>query len=271
MHMNWIESLIYGFVSGLSEFLPISSKAHQDLFMLLFGVSQNDPVRDFFVHIALMISLYYACAPIFQQSGRTHAGAYQYATRQYIDRHFTKAAALPMLISFIVLWYASNGINGNLLICSLVLLINGIILYFPGRMLQGNKDARSMTQLDSFFFGIIGGLGAITGISRVGSQISYAISRGADRQNALKWALSLSLPALVLLSILDVLQMFTVSGIPFWTSFFTYILSAAGSFFGGYCAVKLSRTIMARIGFFSLAYYCWGASLLSFLLYLFAV
>ena len=50
MHMNWIESIIYGLISGAAEFLPISSKAHQDLSMLLFGISQTDPVRDFVVH-----------------------------------------------------------------------------------------------------------------------------------------------------------------------------------------------------------------------------
>ena len=271
MHMNWIESLIYGFISGLSEFLPFSSKAHQELAMLLFGTSQNDPVRDFLIHIALIFAMYYAYMPIFQRTGRASGSAYQYITRRQVDIRFIKGATLPMLISLIVLLYVSSNINYNLLISSVIFLINGVILYIPGRMLQGNKDARTMTQLDSILFGLLGGLGAVTGISRVGCQTSYAISRGSDRQHALNWAYSLSIPALILLSLFDVIQIFTAGSIPFWTSFFSYILSAASSFLGGYIAVKLSQIIMVRVGFFGIAYYNWGIALLTFLLYLFAV
>lgn len=271
MNMSWLESIIYGLISGMSEFLPISSKAHQELAMLLFGVSQNDPVRDFVVHIALIFALYYACTPMFQQIRRAPRGSYQYTTRQIVDKRFTRGSTLPMLIGLIVLWYAVRDIEGNLLIYSGMLLLNGILLYLPGRMLQGNKNARSMSQLDSVVFGLVGGLGSITGMSRVGCQTGLAIARGADRQQALNWTLSLSMPALAALAFLDILQIFSAGNVPFWASFFTYILSAAGSFAGGYCAIKLAQLVMARVGFFGFAYYSWGAALLSFLLYLFAV
>ncbi len=274
MNMSWLESIIYGMISGISEFLPISSKAHQELAMLLFGVSQHDPVRDFVVHIALIFALYYACAPMFQQfqrSRRAPRGGYQYVTRQQMDKRFVRGATLPMLIGLIVLWYAVRGFDGNLLICSGMFLFNGILLYIPGRMLQGNKDARSMSQMDSVLLGLIGGLGSITGVSRIGCQTGLAIARGADRQQALNWVFGLSMPALVALSFLDILQMFTVGSIPFWASFITYILSAAGSFLGGYGAIRLAQLVMARVGFFGFAYYSWGTALLSFLLYLLAV
>ncbi|MBR3978896.1 MAG: undecaprenyl-diphosphate phosphatase [Oscillospiraceae bacterium] len=271
MNMSWLESIVYGLISGISEFLPISSKAHQELAMLLFGVSQYDPVRNFVVHIALIFALYYACTPMFQQVQGGRKSHNQYVSRQMIDKRLIKGATLPMVIGLIVLWYTVRGINGNLLICSGMLLINGVLLFVPGRMLQGNKDARSMSQLDSILLGFIGGLGSITGISRLGCQTGLAITRGADRQQALNWALNLSMPALVVFAFMDVLQMFTVDSIPFWSSFFTYILSAAGSFTGGYCAIKLVRLVMVRVGFSGFAYYSWGAALLTFLLYLFAV
>lgn len=271
MNMNWFSSLIYGFISGISEFLPISSKAHQELSSFLFGVSQNDPVRDFVVHIAMLLSLYYACVPLFQQVRKAPRSGYMHVTRQLVDKRFVSNATLPMLIGLIVLWYVVRGTNGNLLICAGMLLLNGILLYLPGRMLQGNKDSRSMSKIDSVLFGLIGGLGSVSGLSRVGSQTSLAIARGADRQQALNWTLQMSMPALLVLSFFDILQMFTVGNIPFWTSFFTYILSAVGSFIGGYCGIKMAKIVMERIGFFGFAYYSWGAALLTFLLYLFAV
>ena len=58
--MRFFENLLYGIFSGISEFLPISSQAHQALVMQLFGRTQREPLRDILVHIALLIALYTA-------------------------------------------------------------------------------------------------------------------------------------------------------------------------------------------------------------------
>ena len=55
--MRFLESLIYGFLSGLAEFLPVSAQAHEALVMQLFGRTQREPLRDLFVHIALIVAL----------------------------------------------------------------------------------------------------------------------------------------------------------------------------------------------------------------------
>ena len=54
MNFSWLESLIYGLISGLAEFLPISAEGHQHIMLYLFGGELRDPVRDFFVHIGLL-------------------------------------------------------------------------------------------------------------------------------------------------------------------------------------------------------------------------
>ena len=52
--MDLLESLIYGFVSGLAEIFPVSAQANQMVMRQLFGVAQKEPIRDFFVHIAIL-------------------------------------------------------------------------------------------------------------------------------------------------------------------------------------------------------------------------
>ena len=42
-NMTWLESLLYGLLSGIAEFLPISADAHRHLFCLLTG-KQNHPL-----------------------------------------------------------------------------------------------------------------------------------------------------------------------------------------------------------------------------------
>ena len=274
MNMSWLESIIYGLVSGFAEFLPISSHAHQTILMHLFGTQARDPVRDFVVHLAILIGLYYGCKPMIEHlrrelnhTSRSHSD-YGRSTRSQLDARFVKNAAIAMLLGILLITYVFS-IETNLLSAAGFLLINGIILFASGRMMQGNKDVRSMTYLDSLLIGTIASLSAFSGISRVGCVTSAAIARGADRQNSLKWAFLISVPALLLLMVLDVFQMFAGEVvINFWGSFFTYLLSAGAAYIGGFYSIKFMKFLTVKVGFSGFSYYCWGASLFSFLLYL---
>ena len=59
--MSFIQSIIYGFVSGLTEFLPVSSGGHETLLRELFGISQGAPVLDVLIHIAIILAIIYNC------------------------------------------------------------------------------------------------------------------------------------------------------------------------------------------------------------------
>lgn len=276
MNLNWFESILYGLISGISEFLPISSKAHQDLALLFFGAKTHDPIHNLFVHIALLCSVYITCRPMFEQfqreniqrNSRHHRG---FASRQHLDLRLVKSATIPMLIGLLILSYIFSGLSGNLIVISGLLLLNGILLFIPGRMMQGNKDARSMSQLDSVLVGLCGSIGAVPGLSSMSGITGISIARGADRQQALNWAFLMSVPAFLAFSVLDIIQIFSAQGIAFWSNFLTYVLSGFFAFCGGCIGVRLAKLFMARAGFSGFAYYSWGASLLAFLLYLFAV
>lgn len=273
MNMSWFEGLIYGLISGISEFLPISSHAHQRILMLLFGVESRDPVRDLLVHLAILLSVYSGCRGMIEHLRRetqqkARSGKYMHTARSHLDLRLVKNAAVPMLIGLLVLTYIF-GLDGNLLVTALFLLINGIILYIPDRMMQGNKDARSMSVFDSFLIGSAGALSAFTGISRIGGTVSVAVARGADRQNALNWSLILCIPALIALSGIDVIRIFSAAGsLNVWGNFLSYLLSAAGAYFGGCFGIRLIKSLTVRIGLSGFSFYSWGAALLSFVLYL---
>ena len=86
--MKFLESLFYGFVSGLAEFLPISSSAHQSIINTLFGASYIDPVRNLFVHIAILIALYLGTAKARERLNRV-----QQSQSRKKGNHFSKAVA----------------------------------------------------------------------------------------------------------------------------------------------------------------------------------
>ena len=126
-----------------------------------------------------------------------------------------------------------------------------------------------MSLLDSFLIGIAGSFSAFPGISRIGSTALAASARGADRQNTLNWALLLSIPALITHMGLDVFSMVAnINAVNFWSSFFSYILAAAGTYIGGYFGILLMKFLTVRTGFSGFSYYSWGAALFTFILYL---
>lgn len=273
MNLNWLESIFYGLISGIAEFMPISSKAHQSVWLHLCGSDMMDPVRNLLVHVGLFLALYANLKTTLdnlRRDGRLRAGKrnYPYRSRGLYDVRLVKNASLPMLIGLLVFTYAFKA-EENLLLTAIFFVLNGIIIFLPGRMLQGNKDANSMSFFDSILLGVSGALSAFPGLSRIGCTTSTAIARGASRQNASYWALLLSIPALIILIGLDLLGIITfAASIPFWQSFPSYILSALFAYIGGYLGIRIMKFLSVRVGFSGFAYYSWGAGLFTFLLYL---
>lgn len=269
--MNWLESILYGLVSGFAEFLPISSVAHQTLLKLLFGTGVNTGLQDFLTHLAILAVLLYSCRPIlsgFDAQSRVVSRGRRVSAGGSPDMRLVRTASVPLLLSFLVYNMVLSFANGTLLLC-VFFILNGIILFLPGRMLSGNKDARAMSGWDGLLIGLAASLGIVPGISRVGAALSTAAARGADKQHAMNWVLVLSIPALVVFVALDVFAIIAGgAGISTTSSVLNCILSMLGAGCGGYFGIMLMRFLSVKTGFTGFAYYCWGAAMFSFVLYL---
>ena len=268
--MNWFESIVYGLISGITEFLPLSSFAHQQIYLTLCGEALRDPARDLFVHIAMLCALWISCRPMLEQIRRSRRVGHRGASNESKvgnDRHLVSKATLPMLIAFFVLRYII-GTTSSMLLTSVILILNGLVLFVPDRLVRSNKDSGAMKPLAGVLIGTAGALSAIPGFSRIGCNISVSSMLGADRQHSLKWAILLSIPALWGQIIIDLILLFTGSVISHWSHLLYYIITAAGAFGSSYCGIKLLRFISIRLNLSSFSYYSWGASLIAFFLYL---
>ncbi len=271
--MSLFQSIIYGLISGLSELLPVSSQANQSILMCLFGVESREPLRDLFVHAAILLAVFTGCKAVIARIHRERSVTSRTRRRRNItdstyELRLIRTATIPMLI-VLLLYISTRKLESNMTSIALFLLINGILLIVPEHSRQANKDARSMSGLDSILMGILGGLSAFPGISRIGTISSYALLRGADKQKVVNWAFLLSIPALLLMCLLDFVYMFTagIGSISFWI-ICGYILSALFAYIGAYLSIMFIRFLTVRTGYSGFAYYCWGAALFSMILYL---
>lgn len=276
MDMNWLETILYGLAAGLCEFLPVSSQAHQSILLYLFGQDGAHPLLGLLVHLGSLAALIVATRAQLTRLYREYSLMKVPKRRRkrfpdtlcLMDVSVLKTASIPLVLGFVVYFFTSRW-SSRLYLIALLLLLNAVILHVPMYLPVGNKDARSMSRLDSLLIGLGGAFAVLPGVSRVGTSFSVASARGADLQQAYKWSLLLSVPAIVILSTFDVF--FLISG-GFDGLGFVFVLQcivAAGfAYLGAHAAIALMRSLVQRTGLHGFSYYCLGAALFAFILYL---
>lgn len=273
--MDWFESILFGLVSGLTEFLPVSAQAHEALMLKIFGASAS-PLLRLVIHGAALLALYQSCAEHIRQILREQRLLRVPSRRRkrrpdmvkVLDMRLLRTAAIVMALGFLA-YPRLSAWRSDLHIIAPLLVINGVLLYIPMHMATGNKDSRSMSQLDAVLLGLAGALAVTPGISRVGSLTSAGVARGADREQSLRWGLLLSIPALVIVMGFDAYGIMTDGlGVISGPVLLQTALAAAAAFGGAWSGIRIMRFMAVRAGFSGFAYYCWGAALFSFIMYL---
>lgn len=273
MELTWLECLIFGLISGFSEFLPLSSVAHQTIFMKLTGGGEA-PFLRFCGSLGCLVALLVVFVPALLRMRRERmiAAIPKSRRRRQPDLDaLTQSRVLRMAgISALVIFVAYSlvwNLYQRLWILAGAMVLNGIALFLPTYLPGANKGARSMSNLDAMIIGIFAGLGIIPGLSGVGCGIAAARIRGADRRYATDLALMIGIPVLVALS---VIRFFGSVGATAWSATtvlygFTVLVASFGT---GYLAIHLLRYLSVKTENVGFAYYCWGAALFTLLLYL---
>lgn len=265
-----LKYLIYGLISGLSEIIPASQRGHQSLLMLLFGMSNRDPMLDLMVHAGIIACVIFKCkTELAYLTGKGRAAQGVGSINRY-DRRLLYSAIIPMLVA---VFFVGSGSKYEKLPLSLALFffINAIILLMPDYIRQSNKHAGQMGPFDSILIGLSGVFSIFPGLSRLGTGCSMAIIRGADRQRTFEWLLLLTVPAMCLFIITDLIALFSIGlpGITLWL-ILGYILSAAAAFAGSYIGILLMRFLIVNNGFSIFSFYSFGVSFFAFIIYLVA-
>lgn len=277
LDISWIESIVFGIISGLTEILPVSSQAHQSILLNLFGVSQPNGLLGLFALTGSFLAVLASTASAFKKMRREFALSKSRRRRQkkavnyqtVFDWNFLKTATVPVILSLLLHGKISSW-RELMPVVSVLLAINGLVLYVPSYLSRGNKDSRSMSGLDGLLFGLGSSLGLLPGFSRVGSGFSTALARGADGQQAFRWCLLLSVPALAGLICVEAFAVFSgeLSGLE--TQFLLKcVVTAITSCIGTNIGIRIMKAVAGRSGLEGFSYYSWGAALFSFILYLY--
>ena len=274
MEWNGLSGLIYGFFSGLFEFLPVSPQVHEQVIMKLMGLPDGGCGLSLAVHLgalAAVIASYYASISKLAREQKIATQPKRNRKRQpdcvsLMKLRLLRIAAIPMVLSSLIAPWLMQYF-GRMWLVAILAVLSGVVVLLPHYMTRANKDARTLSPLDATLIGMSGILGAIPGFSRVGFLTSVASMRGADRQFALEFTYLLMLPTLAALCAGD-LGMMIFAGAAATVPFFAAALACAAAFGAGFVGIRLMRFLAVKVGYESLAYYTWGIAMFSFVLYL---
>lgn len=275
MEWNWLLSLIYGAIGGFFEFLPVPPGAQQSLLLKLSGAEDTGWLR-LPVYIGCLLAVflfYYSRLAKIQREKRIAAIAVRKRKRQpdttsLMESRLLRTAMIPLLISVVLIPWLSQYFR-RIWVLAIILCINGAVILLPQYLSGSNKDARSLSPLDAFLVGLGGFLGVIPGMSRMAGMIACGKIRGCDQQYALDFTYLLSIPALALMCVTEVVVLVMGGAGAFSGWMILYgLLAFVGAAAAAMAGIQLMRFLAVKIGFSGFAYYSIGLGMFTFILYL---
>lgn len=270
--MTYLSSMFLGLIQGVAEFLPISSSGHLAFFQAFFGladVEQDNMFFDVLLHLGTLAAVFAAyrteLAELIHEFFAMFAGGKRRKGNVPARRmiFLVIVATLPLLV---VLPVKSKveGLYYNTFFIGFAFIVTGILLAISDRFRNGSKTERNATVLDALVVGIGQAIAVVPGLSRSGTSITAGLSRGFDRQFAVRFSFIMSIPAVLganLLTLVDALG----EGVD-WSQLPMYLLGMVTAAVSGYASIRLLRYIADKGRFGGFAYYCCGAGIVTLIL-----
>ena len=264
--MNQIKALLFGFLQGFSEFLPISSSGHLVLLRTFFDINGFNLLFILVLHLGTLAAIF---------------SYYRKELLNIVQHFFSKPFSFsgPGRVMFLIIWATVPGIIGAFFLTSLVkksllypiwtgwgFILTATCLFFTSKKLKKKNYLQNSFSLlnptenwnqfsfsKAFLIGLAQTFAFFPGMSRSGWTIAVALFLGCSQHQAACFSFLLAIPTILGGTVFA----FFNTPLPDHFSFFNLGLAFFSSWFFGYIALKwLIRSLQkALFPFFS--FYLW--------------
>ena len=249
-----IHAIILGIVQGLTEFLPISSSAHLNVFPWIFNWEMLSEGMDVALHIGTLLALVIF---FFKDWVNLVKGGYKKAIKKEDSTEgkifwYLVAATIPAGILSLILDKLSDKIIGDdinfqMAIIAGTLIIMGIILYIADKKSKSTIDYEHITLKQSVLIGMSQAIAAaFPGVSRSGITMTVARALKIDRESAAKFSFMLAMPITLAAVIFDLTK---------FTFTLPLLLGILASFITGVIVIKFLLDYLKKGSFKVFAIY----------------
>lgn len=264
--MKFVETVMYGILQGLTEFLPISSSGHLAV-LDMFVTGRNNPL---FLFVILHLGTFFAILVFFFRDiiklikSTLAVVIYKDKSEENLESfrlviNIIVATLITVILVLPVKNFVEDSFN-SLLIISINFCITGAVLFIT---LFFNKKNASLNIVNSMFIGFAQAIAVLPGISRSGATISAGIISGVKGEEAFRFSFLLALPAILGATVLEMPGKGSIS----MAMLSQYIIGFISSFLSGFVALKILSRIINKNKFYYFSFYCFlvGITLLIYI------
>lgn len=252
--MTIIQSIILGIVQGLTEFLPISSSGHLNLFPWVLGWDAMPESFDVALHIGTLLAI---VIYFWKEWMNLIVGGYKQTIKKkpsiegkifwYIVLSTIPAGILSIVLDKIADKIVGDNLDLEMVLIAIALIVLGIVLYLVDERSKSKTNYEHITFKQSLWIACSQAIAAaFPGTSRSGITMTTARYLGVDRESAAKYSFLLATPITLAAVVFD-LKHFV-----FDASFFVGVLT---SFVVGFFVIKFLMDYLKKGSFKYFAIY----------------
>lgn len=246
------EALVLGIVQGLTEFLPVSSSGHLEIFKVLLN-DDSLAEQSLFTTVLLHFATALSTIVIFRKEIlQIIKGLFSKDFNQ--EKKFSLFIILSMIPAVIVGLFFEDLIESmfsrNLTLVGLMLLITAALLFLADRNYGENKK---LTGGSAFLVGLAQAFAILPGVSRSGATISTALILGLKREEAAKFSFLMVIPLIFGKIAKDLMDGSFLENMP---SASYALVGFFAAFFAGLIACKWMISLVKKAGLKYFGIYC---------------
>lgn len=253
--MQTYQAIILGIVQGLTEFLPVSSSAHLNLFPWVLGWGEMPASFDLALHIGTLLAIVIF---FFKDWIKLFVGGYKQVVKKekttegkifwYLVISTIPAGILSLVLDKIVGKILGDNLNLEMIVIAVALIIMGIVLYIVDKNAKSKTKYEDITLKQSLAIGTSQALAAaFPGVSRSGITMTIARALGIDRESAARYSFLLATPITAAAVLFD-LKNIILTDIAMW-------LGILASFIVGIIIIKFLLEYLKKGSFKGFAIY----------------
>ena len=248
--MTWLEALVLGLIQGLTEFLPVSSSGHLQIFSTLFGIQGEENLT-----FAVAVHAATVCSTIVVLRNEIWdllKGLFRFSWNP--ETIYIAKIALSMIPVAIVGVFFKDYVEAlfgsGLLVVGVALLITACLLAFAYYARPRLKTDISFR--DAFIIGVAQACAVLPGLSRSGSTIIGGILAGTSRTVAAEFTFFLGIPVMFGASLLKLVK-FGFAFTP--AEILTLVTGVVVAFFVSVIAIKFLMGYIKKHDFKAFGWY----------------
>ena len=246
--MTWLEALVLGLIQGLTEFLPVSSSGHLQIFSTLFGIQGEENLT-----FAVAVHAATVCSTIVVLRNEIWdllKGLFRFSWNP--ETIYIAKIALAIVGVFFK-DYVEALFGSGLLVVGVALLITACLLAFAYYARPRLKTDISFR--DAFIIGVAQACAVLPGLSRSGSTIATGILLGNNKENVARFSFLMVLVPILGEAFLDMMKggfAPSESGI----SMLALVVGFLAAFISGYIACSWMLNLVKKGKLIWFAVYC---------------